>query len=216
MFKAHRHLPAYLLSAGLLIAASACASGGYYGGQRTYSRSYERLAYQNGFDRGVRNGERDARDRRDFSYSRDREYRDADWGFRRGEIDRDDYRRAFRRGFEDGYSEGFNRAARAYGPNYPRYPGANAPYGYPRQGPAVPRAGYGYGSIATQNGYRDGLEAGRNDARDRQHYDPIRPKRYREGDHDYDSRYGSRDDYKREYRAAFQQGYEAGYREYRW
>jgi len=218
MFKGHRHLPAYLLSAGLLIVAPACASGGYYGGPRTYSRNYERLAYQNGFDRGVRNGERDARDRRDFSVSRDREYRDADWGFRRGEIDRDDYRRAFRRGFEDGYSEEFTRVARAYGSNNPRYPGsnypgANAPYGYPDRYPAVPRAGYG--GIAAQNGYRDGLEAGRNDARDRHRYDPIRPRRYREGDRDYDSRYGSRDDYKREYRAAFQQGYEAGYRDAR-
>ena len=40
---------------------------------------------------------------------------------------------------------------------------------------------------------------------------PIRAKRYREGDHDYDSRYGSREDYKREYRAAFEQGYREGY-----
>ena len=213
--KAYRHLPAYLLSAGVLIAAPACASGGYYGQRPSYSYNYERIAYQNGYDRGVRNGERDARDRRDFSYSRDREYRDADWGYRRSDMDRYEYQRAFRRGFETGYSESFNRVARAYGSNYPRYPGANAPYGYPSQGPAVPRGGYGYGSVATQNGYRDGLDAGRNDARDRQRYDPIRPKRYREGDHDYDSRYGSRDEYKREYRAGFQQGYEAGYREYR-
>jgi hypothetical protein len=213
MFRAYRYLAAYLLSAGLLIAAPACASGGYYG-QRTYSRDYERFAYQNGFDRGVRNGEHDARDRRDFSYSRDREYRDADWGYRRGDMDRYDYQRAFRQGFQAGYNEGFNRVARAYGSNYPR---TNAPYGYgnPNQYPAVPRAGYGYGNVAAQNGYRDGVDAGRNDARDRQRYDPIRPKRYREGDHDYDSRYGSRDEYKREYRAAFQQGYEQGYREYR-
>ena len=211
MFKA-RHLPAYALLAGLLIAAPACASGGYYGRQGPYSRNNDRFAYQNGFDRGVRNGERDARDRRDFSFSRDREYRDADWGYRRGDIDRDSYRRVFRQGFEAGYGEGFNRVARAYGGNYPR---ANAPYGYPNQYPATPRPGYGYGNGAAQNGYRDGLEAGRNDARDRQRYDPIRPKRYRDGDHDYDSRYGSRDLYKRDYRAAFQQGYEAGYRDAR-
>ena len=73
----------------------------------------------------------------------------------------------------------------------------------------MPRGSY---SIATENGYRDGFEAGRDDARDRNRFDPVRSKRYREGDHDYDSRYGSRDAYKAEYRNAFRQGYEEGYR----
>jgi len=204
MFKTRRYFPAYLLSAGLMVAAPACASGGYYGGQRPYSRNYERLAYQNGFERGLRNGERDARDRRNYSYERDGDYRDADWGYRRGEMDRGEYRRVFRDGYQAGYSEAFNRVARTYGSNYPR---ANGPYGSPNGYPASV-----YRSGAADIGFRDGVEAGRSDARDRQRYDPIRPKRYREGDHDYDSRYGSRDEYKRAYRAAFQQGYEEGYR----
>jgi hypothetical protein len=68
---------------------------------------------------------------------------------------------------------------------------------------------------AYDNGFRDGVQAGRDDARHRERFDPIRARRYREGDHDYNRRYGSRDDYMREYRAAFQQGYEKGYREYR-
>ena len=46
-------------------------------------------------------------------------------------------------------------------------------------------------------------------------FDPVRAKRYREGDHDYDNRYGSRDQYKQDYRAAFVQGYEEGYRNVR-
>ena len=194
--RAHRRVSAFLLFAGLLIAAPACASGPYYGGQRTYPHNYERQAYQNGFDRGARNGERDARDRRPFQYTRDSDYRDADWGYRRGEMDREDYRRSFRRGYEAGYSEAFNRLTRAYGP------GSQS-------------GGAAYVTPAAQNGYRDGFEAGRNDARDRARYDPILPRRYRDGDHDYDRRYGSREEYKREYRAAFQQGYERGYREYR-
>jgi len=205
MFKAHRYVPAcLLLTAGLMIAAPACATG-YYGRQRDNYREIERHAYQNGLERGVRNGERDARDRRSFSYERDRDYRDADWGYRRGS-DRDEYRRAFRQGYQQGYTEGFNRVGRAYEPAYPR---AGAPYSYPG------RPGGVYRSPAADNGRRDGFEAGRNDARDRNRYDPVRPKRYREGDHDYDNRYGSRDAYQREYRAAFQQGYEQGYREYR-
>ena len=70
-----------------------------------------------------------------------------------------------------------------------------------------PNRGYGsYGAIAQQNGYRDGLEAGRKDARDRERFDPVRAKRYREGDHDYHDRYGSRDEYKRAYRIGVRTG----------
>ena len=68
-----------------------------------------------------------------------------------------------------------------------------------------------YRSPAADNGYRDGFEAGRDDARDGDRYDPVRTSRYRSGDHNYDGRYGSRDVYKRDYRAAFEQGYREGY-----
>lgn len=207
MFKAYRYLPLLALLAGAL-AAPACASYDYGYRNQGSSRDFERRAYQNGFDRGVRNGERDARDRRSPSYSRDSDYRDADDGYYRDYGLRDEYRRVFRQGYEVGYTEGYNRVARAYGAGYPRngYPGG---YGSPNQYPAQ-RA---YGSRAVETGYRDGYEAGRDDGRDRNRYDPRHPKRYREGDHDYNSRYGSLDEYKREYRSAFERGYEAGYRE---
>jgi hypothetical protein len=118
--------------------------------------------------------------------------------------DRNAYRSLFRDGFIAGYNEGYRRFAAA-------------PYGYP-PAPAPSRAPVyrgqtrAYGSVAAENGYRDGYDAGRRDAGDRRRFDPVRVSRYREGDHGYDRRYGSRDDYKREYRAAFQQGYDAGYR----
>jgi hypothetical protein len=83
--------------------------------------------------------------------------------------------------------------------------------GYPRGGYPPPVSRGRYISIAAQNGYRDGIEAGRDDARHRERYDPVRAKRYRQGDHDYDRRYGSRDEYSREYRSAFEQGYRDGY-----
>lgn len=211
MLRPHRSLPIYVLSAALLMTAPACATGGYYGQQRGSSRDFERRAYQNGFEDGMRSGQRDARDRRDFSYGRDGEYRSADRGYSRAWGDRDDYRRTFRQGYEAGYTEGFNRVARAFGGG-PRgtYPA------YPNQYPAAPRVGNGvYRSPAHEVGYRDGYEAGRNDVRDRERFDPLRSKRYRSGDREYDNRYGSREDYKREYRAAFQQGYDQGYRESR-
>ena len=91
-------------------------------------------------------------------------------------------------------------AARIYDTGYPRA-------GYPP--PPPPRAAYV--SNAARNGYRDGIEAGRNDARHRERFDPVRARRYRDGDHDYDRRYGSRDEYQREYRAAFERGYRDGY-----
>ena len=81
-------------------------------------------------------------------------------------------------------------------------------YGYGGNGRGggrdIERRAYDYG-------YREGLQEGQNDARDRQRFDPVRAKRYRDGDHDYDNRYGSRDVYKREYRSAFEQGYREGY-----
>jgi hypothetical protein len=217
MVTAHRYLAAGLVAMGLFISAPACASTGYYNpAQRDY-RDFERRAYENGFREGVKNGEHDGRDRRDYRVDRDSDYREADEGYHRGDgLERDQYRRVFRRGYEAGYAEGYKRFARSdrgyggYEESRRVTPGIviQPPYG-------APRGGYGYQSPAAQNGYRDGLEAGRHDAHDGNRFDPIRAKRYREGDHDYNSRYGPRDDYQRDYRAAFQQGYEQGYREYR-
>jgi hypothetical protein len=83
--------------------------------------------------------------------------------------------------------------------------------GYPRGGYPPPASRGRYISQAAQIGYRDGMDAGRNDARHRERYDPVRAKRYRQGDHDYDRRYGNRDEYRRDYRAAFERGYRDGY-----
>jgi hypothetical protein len=217
MFTPHRYVSAILLTAGLAIAAPACTTG-YYGYQRggLYPDA-ERRAYDNGYRDGQKDGEKDARNGRSFSYDRHDDWRDADDGYHRDYGSRDYYRRVFRRGFETGYSEGFNRYARGgYGHPSRRTP---YPYPYPSGGYGYPSGGYGYpgayGSPAAQVGYRDGYEVGRDDARDRESYDPIRSGRYRSADHEYDRNYGSKDDYKRIYRDAFQRGYEAGYREYR-
>ena len=202
MWTFKRLIPAALISAATIAVAPACASQvyGYHGGN---TREMERRAYDNGYRDGVRAGEHDGRDGRVFAMERQREWRDADNGYHRDYGDREFYQRNFREGFRVGYSEGFNRYAR--GGVYPAYPSSTYP-----GGGAVPRATYG--TAAAQNGYRDGLEQGRDDAHDRDRYDPTGAKRYRQGDHDYHDRYGSRDEYKREYRAAFQQGYDEGYR----
>ena len=208
MAKTHRYLPALMLAFGVSVATQACAAQtyGYPRGNGGYSRDLERRAYDNGYREGVAEGQNDVRRNRDFSYQRHNEYRDADRGFRRSEGDINLYRRSFRSGFQAGYSESYNRYARS---NYPRGNGSPVyPGGYPNGAPGNRGA---FRSPAPENGYRDGIEAGRNDARDRERFDPIRAKRYRDGDHDFDNRYGSRDEYKREYRAAFERGYREGY-----
>jgi hypothetical protein len=195
-----------LLAAGLLTAAAAgataCAT--YRSPYRYPARvgTVDDRAYQIGYDEGRDRGEDDARRRRPYDYARHGAYRDADDGYR-GYGDRNAYRSVFRQGFVAGYNDGFRRYAQAYPPR-------QGPSGYPP--PVYSPGGRGpYGSPAAQNGYRDGYQQGLDDRRDGDRFDPVRATRYREGDHDYNSRYGSRDDYKREYRAAFQQGYSDGY-----
>jgi hypothetical protein len=195
MFSQSRRLPALILTVAVGVAAPACAISSYQS-RGVYSQPFERRAYDNGRREGIARGRDDARSGREFSYTRSNEYRDADNGYRRQDGNKDEYRRTFRQGFQAGYSEGFNEFARSY----PR----TAPY------PRGARARI-YTSPAADNGYRDGLEAGRKDARNRERFGPERSSRYRSADHNYNRRYGSKDDYKREYRVAFQRGYEDGF-----
>jgi len=213
-----RCLPAGLLAA-LVFSTPACASQGALYRYPT-ARGVDQRAYSIGYDEGRQRGEQDARRRRSFDYDRHGDYRDADDGYRGG--DRRSYRSVFRQGFVAGYTDGYRRYSQgvySQGRN-PRDGYASPRGGYPQgrypQG-GYPQAGYGstgnFGSSpAAQNGYHDGYEQGRNDARARDRFDPVGARRYRSGDRDYNGRYGSRDDYKREYRAAFQAGYEQGYR----
>lgn len=208
MLRPYRLLPAVLASV-VLVATSACASGGYYGsprypgGARPNVRQVDDRAYRYGFEDGRRIGEEDARRGRAFDYQRHGEYRSANAGYN-GYGNRNAYHQVFREGFVAGYNDGYRRYARGG-------------YGYPSAGPNIYNgpggtAVYRSGSPAAQTGYRDGLDQGQRDARSNHQFDPVRAERYRDGDHDYNSRYGSRDEYKREYRAAFQEGYQQGYR----
>jgi hypothetical protein len=82
---------------------------------------------------------------------------------------------------------------------------------YPNTYPNSRNSGYGYNSVPYDNGYRDGLEKGREDAQDRDAYDPVRHSWYRSGDRGYNSRYGTKDAYKLTYRDGFEAGYEQAY-----
>ncbi len=202
MFTSSRQL-SLLLAATVLIATPACATGRSYPQQRPIGDRDDRAYYNRGLRDGRDAGVDDARRGRAYDVRRHNEYRDNRRGDDRGDL------RAYRDGFESGYDEGYRRVGRGNAGDPRR---TVPPPDYRGQ---PPYAGNGRGRVlspAADNGYRDGLEEGQRAARSGDRYDPIREKRYREGDRGYDRQWGSRDEYAREYRAAFQRGYEAGYR----
>ena len=98
--------------------------------------------------------------------------------------------------------------------NYPygnAYPNSNDRYG--NRYPSSESNRYGYNNVPYDNGYRDGLEKGREDALDRDSFDPVRHNWYRSGNRGYNSRYGTREDYKLVYRDGFEAGYQQAYRQ---
>lgn len=96
---------------------------------------------------------------------------------------------------------------------YPnRYPYPDDRSSYPGRYPDE-RGRYGSSSVPFDNGYKDGYAKGREDARDRDAYDPRRHRDYRSADRGYDRRYGTKNEYKNVYREGFTAGYEDGYRE---
>jgi hypothetical protein len=102
-----------------------------------------------------------------------------------------------------------DRTNGVYDRSYPNtYPNTN-PNTYPN---GRNSGTYGYNSVPYDNGYRDGLEKGREDANDRDSYDPVRHSWYRNGDRGYNSRYGTKDSYKLTYRDGFEAGYDQGFR----
>lgn len=201
-------LATLLLTATVAVASPACASGVLYPQRYPVGDRDDRAYYNRGFREGQDAGADDARRGRSYDLRRHREFRDDRRGDDRGDL------RAFRDGFAAGYEDGYRRFTRdrdddrrrSY-PPVPTYPRSQGPDGGIYRDRGV--------SPAAENGYRDGFEAGQKASRNGDRFDPIREKRYRDGDHDYNGRYGSRDQYKREYRNAFQQGYEAGFRGYR-
>ena len=140
--------------------------------------------YDRGYRDGLRDGERDGRSGRAFDYDNDRRLS------RTGD--------QFQRGYTDGYRAGYERyrgnARRGAGPSYGRGRG-------------------GYQDPAFARGYADGFEKGIDDGRDRDRYDPVRHRDYRNADDGYHREYGSKQAYENNYRAGFRQGYEEGYRD---
>lgn len=114
--KAIQRATGFLLAAGLLVTAPACAAtvgyGGYIGYGHDVRVDFERRAYAQGYRDGLEHGRSDAQHRRSFDYRRQRDFRNADRGYGRRDGDREAYRDTFRRGFVAGYSEAYRASLR--------------------------------------------------------------------------------------------------------
>jgi len=213
---------------GGMVLALASPAAAQFGGRTDRYYGSSGIAYDNGYREGVPEGQKDARSRDPFEFRDEGDWRNGERGYRREYGDRGRYRQSFRAGFEAGYAAGYRQYApgigygrgRALPRGNPRvdspYPNRRPDvYGYPGGYGYPGNDRYGYGSHpAHAAGLRDGYEKGREDARDRDRYDPVRHGWYRSGDRDYRREYGSREQYRDLYRQAFRQGYERGYREW--
>jgi len=66
-------------------------------------------------------------------------------------------------------------------------------------------------SVVRQIGYRDGLNDGRDAAREGDRYHPQNSGDWQKGTNGYEDRFGSKSAYKSAYRAAYVEGYQAGF-----
>jgi hypothetical protein len=164
-----------------------------------------RDAYDRGYREGLRQGEGDARRGFTLDFERDPIFRQGDRGYDRRFGSRDLYRDEFRRGYIDGYRASYARLRPSPAPPFQQ---RTAPgMGGPQQ-----RRG-GYQEPASARGYSDGYRQGLDDGRDRDRYDPVGHRDYRNADQGFYGSYGSRDAYRNNYRAGYRQGYEEGYRD---
>jgi len=178
-----------------LLPLAACASAAQFGRPNGQAGSYSA-----GYQSGERAGFDDARKGDQYRFTDESEYRNFSRSRPRDSSEAR-FREDFLRGFEAGYRNGYERVGERRNQNGP--PTWSNGGGYAR--------GRTVNDLASNNGLRDGYEAGANDARDRHDFDPLGESRYRSGDRGYEKNYGSRDDYRARYRTAFREGYEQGY-----
>jgi hypothetical protein len=224
---------------GIAIASGASTQAQYrdygrdsYGQQGTWSKERTRdYAYKLGYHNAYTEA------RRAYNSGVRPNYRDMA-GYRNdsnGYLDymryRDDYRSSYRRGYEAGFNDSMNNRARRYDrADVERVLGRDLERTYEsddryddrdyrdrdyRNDDRDYRRGTGRGEafrIAQENGYRDGLRQGQDDANRRRRYDYNDDSRYRDASSGYRSEYGNRDAYRQEYREGFKRGYDEGYR----
>jgi len=163
--------------------------------------AFAEAADYTGYRDGLEKGRNDAAQGKSYNPERHDAYRDADHGYRDSFGNKQDYRQKYREAFLRGYRESYQGGQRGW--QFGRDE---------RRGQVFPQTGAGYAEVARNTGYRDGLEKGRSDARQRKSYNPERHDAYRDADHGYRDSFGNKQDYRQQYREAFLSGYREGYR----
>lgn len=177
---------------------------------QSYSRGYDdarRIARDNGYREGLHHGEEAARHRRAFDLNREKDYRNADEGYKRSYGSREEYREAYRGGFAEGYRAAYDRYS--YRVRGGAYYGPRGDDGYRLSG-SVAVSGPGV-PVGFRNGVNDGHRKGLDDLRHHRYPDVNRQGWYRSGTRGYHDRYGSKVAYRLDYRRGFDQGYEQAF-----
>jgi len=168
-----------MLFAALLFLAGAIAAQDRYGG----SVNAKEHGYQHGYRDGLRQGRADLRRNATHSFDTE-EYRHADQRYDQRMGERDDFQQGYRNGYKDGYDDGYyDKPIRhsVYGLN-----DSYDPDRVPRSdADADAYANWSYQDVATDTGYRDGLQAGLSDLRQRKDFKPEKHEAYEDGKHGY-------------------------------
>ncbi|GAC1664706.1 MAG: hypothetical protein PVS2B2_26410 [Candidatus Acidiferrum sp.] len=186
----------------LLLMAGAIAAQDRYGG----SMVSKEHGYQHGYRDGLRHGRADMSQGAPHSFETE-EFRHADQGYDSRFGERDDFQEGYRNGYKDGYEDGYyDKPVRhnVYGLN-----DSYDPDRVPRsEADAEGYSNWSYEDVAMDTGYRDGLQAGLSDVRQRKDFKPDKHDSYEDGHHGYRKEYGDKKLYKDQYRKGFLRGYE--------
>lgn len=191
-----------MVFAALVFMAGAVAAQDYYGG----AVKAKEHGYQHGYRDGLRNGRADLVRNAPHNFESE-EFRRADMGYDSRFGERDDFQEGYRNGYKDGYDDGYyDKPIRhnvyglneSYDPDRVPRTDADAP-GY---------SNWSYEDVATDTGYRDGLQAGLSDLRQHKDFKPEKHDAYEDGKHGYRKEYGDKKLYVEQYRKGFLRGYE--------
>jgi hypothetical protein len=171
--------------------------------------SSESKSYPIAFRDGLRQGRADLSRNAPHSFESE-EYRRANQGYDPRMGERDDFQEGYRSGYKDGYDDGYyDKPVRhsVYGLN-----DSYDPDRVPRSdADANDYANWSYEDVATDTGYRDGLQAGLSDLRQHKEFKPEKHEAYEDGKHGYRRDYGDKKLYIEQYRKGFMRGYEDAY-----
>lgn len=184
---------------------------------QAYDRGYTRVAQRNAVQQNYQRGYQDG-----FNHGRQDRMRGGRYDPRRAQYGRsgsygrnnDQAGNAYRDGYRAGYEAGYRQAGGSvWGGRNPNNGGVWGGPGTNNRGvwgaPGNSRGGYM--QIGYDNGYRLGMQAGREDRSANKPFDLQRHGTYRNADEGYSSSYGNKDAYRQQFRQGYAQGYQQGY-----